>query len=140
MAHSKKTLVDGALILMGAGMSILFVSTDGNGQNPIPVVGTMLIVVLVTGLVSFFLARLVRSLPLAIIGSIVITDLLFIFYVISYVAYSRKTDPHASEMISLLPVVLVVVTAPTVVLSSIGFVRLASRFYQRKTPPTETSK
>src|SRR5438105_2830438 len=131
MAYTKQTLVDAALILAGACMSILFVSTDGNGQNPVPVAGTMLIVVLVTGSVSFLLARLVRSLSLAIISSVIITDLLFILYVISDVAYSRKTDPHAAEMISLLPVVLVVVTAPTVVLSSIGFVRLAHRIYQR---------
>jgi hypothetical protein len=36
MTHAKKALVDGALILMGAGITILFVSTDGNGQNPVP--------------------------------------------------------------------------------------------------------
>src|ERR1700734_2052829 len=32
MTHAKKALVDGALILLGAGITILFVSTDGNGQ------------------------------------------------------------------------------------------------------------
>ena len=140
MFHGTKAFFDVALILMGAGMSILFVSTDGNGQNPIPVAGTMMTVVLVTGLVSFLLARFIRSIVIAIVASIVITDMLFALVVIWPIAYSPTTDKYAMEMGPLIPIIIVVSTAPTVVLSSIGFGRLASRFYQRRTPPIEKSK
>jgi hypothetical protein len=129
MTLPKKDLVDGALILTGAGISILFVSTDGNGQNPVPVAGGMLIVVLVTGVVSFLLTRFFRSLGLAIIASVIITDLLCILYELRTLASSK--DPYAAEMALLLPIVFVVDTAPAVLFSSIGFGRLASRFWQR---------
>jgi hypothetical protein len=136
----KKAFFDGALILVGAGMSILFVSTDGNGQNPIPVTGTMMVVVLVAGLVSFSLARFVRSIVIEIVASIVVTDLLFALVVIWPIAFSPTTDKYAMEMGPLIPIIFVVSTAPAVVLSSIGFGRLASRFYQRRTPPIEKGK
>src|SRR5436190_11378746 len=138
MAYSKQTLVDIALIFGGACMSILFVSTDGNGQNPIPVAGTISVFVLVTGAVSFFLARFIRSSPFAIISSVIIKDLLIISYAISAAVDSR--DPHAAEMVTLLPIVVVVATAPTVALCSIGFVRLAHRIYRRRKPLVSESQ
>lgn len=132
MSHPKrKSLLDSALIIGGAGLSTLFVSTDGNGQNPLPVAAGMLLVVLITGLVSFVLARFVRTTLLAIAASVIITDLLFILYFVCRVAFSQHVHDHAFEELYLLPIVFVVVTAPTVLLSSIGFGRFASRFYQR---------
>ena len=132
MNQPPKILFDGVLILIGAGISTLFVSTDGNGQNPLPVAAIMLLVVFITGLVSFVLARFVRTVPFAIVASIIITDLLFILYFVCRVAFSQHVHEHADEELYLLPVVFIVYTAPTVLLSSIGFGRFASRFYQRK--------
>jgi hypothetical protein len=132
MNQPKNALLDSAFIIVGAGISTLFVSTDGNGQNPLPVAAGMLLVVCITGLVSFVLARFVRTVVLAIAASIVITDLLFILYFVCRVAFSQHVHDHAFEELYLLPVVFVVVTAPTVLFSSIGFGRLAGRFYQRK--------
>lgn len=110
----------------------LFVSTDGNGQNPLPVVAQMGLVVLVVGVVSFALASFVRTVPLAVLGSAAITELLFLLYFVCRVAFSEHLHPHVSEELYLLPIVFVVFTAPTVMLSSIGFGRLASRVYRRR--------
>lgn len=78
MSRTKNVILDTALILGGAGLSTLFVSTDGNGQNPLPVAAGMGLVVLIAGAVSFALGWLVRSLPLAIVGSAAITELAFL--------------------------------------------------------------
>jgi hypothetical protein len=133
MSPSKNVLVDAALILTGAGLSILFISTDGNGQNPVPVAGGIMLLVLATGVISFLLARIVRTLPLAIIASAIITDLLFVVYGLNQMNSSR--DPYAGEMALLFPIVFVFDTGPTVLLCSIGFGRLASRFWQRRIRP-----
>jgi hypothetical protein len=132
MNHPKAVLIDTALIVAGAGLSTLFVSSDGNGQNPLPIAAGMLLVVFITGLVSFGLAWFIRSVPLSVTGSFVITDLLFILYFIIRFAFSHRAHEHGNEELFLLPVVFVVVTAPTVFLSSIGFNRFASRIYHRK--------
>ena len=132
MSKLKSALIDIGLIVAGAALSTLFISTDGNGQNPIPVAAGMLLIVFITGLVSFGLAWFIRSVPLAVIASVVITDLLFVLYFVSRVAYSQRVHDHAGEEAFLLPIVFVVVSAPTVLLSCIGFGRFASRIYQRK--------
>ena len=132
MSRTKNVILDTALILGGAGLSTLFVSTDGNGQNPLPVAAGMGLVVLIAGAVSFALGWLVRSLPLAIAGSAAITELAFLLYFVCRVAYGKHLDPHAEEELYLLPIVFAVATAPTVLLSSIGFGRMASRVYRRR--------
>jgi hypothetical protein len=132
MSRTRNTLIDGALIIGGAGLSTLFVSTDGNGQNPLPVAAGMLLVVLVIGAVSFALAWFVRTVPLAILGSVVITELGFLLYFVCRVAFSQHLHEHVNEELYLLPIVFAVVTAPTVLLSSVGFGRLASRINQRR--------
>jgi hypothetical protein len=71
-------LLDGALITVGAELSTLFVSTYGTGQNPLPVAAGMLLVVVVTSLVSLALAWCVRNVPLAVVGSVAISELLFL--------------------------------------------------------------
>jgi hypothetical protein len=131
MTHAKKALVDGALILLGAGITILFVSTDGNGQNPVPVAGQTMVVVLVNGLVSFLIARFICKLPLAIIASAILTDMLFIVYCVRDLAY-HSTDKYAGEAALMFPIIFTVETAPTMLLSSIGFGRLASRFWRKR--------
>jgi hypothetical protein len=138
MAHLIKALVDGALILVGAGISILFISTDGNGRNPVPVAGEMMIVVLGTGVVSFLLAGIVRTLPLAIIASAIITDLLFILYAEGQL--NASSDPYAWEAAIMFPIIFVVETGPTVLLSAIGFGRLSRRLWQRWTRTVEKSE
>ena len=132
MSHTRNALIDCALIIGGAGLSTFFISTDGNGQNPLPVAAGMLLVVLVIGAVSFALAWFVRTAPLAIMGSAVITELGFLLYFVCRVAFSQHLHEHANEELYLLPIVFVVVTAPTVLLASIGFGRAASRVYQRR--------
>ena len=132
MSRSKSALLDTGLIVAGAALSTLFISTDGNGQNPLPIVAGMLLVVFITGLVSFGLAWFIRSVPFAVMSSVVITDLLFVLYFVSRVAYSRHVHDHAGEEAFLLPIVFVVVSAPTVLLSCVGFGRFANRVYQRK--------
>lgn len=132
MIHPKAALIDAALIVGGAGLSTLFVSTDGNGQNPLPVAAGMLLVVFITGLVSFGLAWFIRTTPLAIGASVIVTDVLFVLFFICRFAFSQQPHEHGNEELILLPVVFVVVTAPTVLLSCIGFGRFASRIYQRK--------
>jgi hypothetical protein len=132
MSQPKTLLLDIALILTGAGLSTLFISTDGNGQNSLPVAAGMLLVSFITGLVSFGLAWFLRSVPLAVAASVVVTDLLFILYFVCRIAYSKRLDDHAGEELTLLPIVFVVVTAPTVLLSSVGFGRIANRCFQRK--------
>jgi len=128
----KNALLDVAMIIGGAGLSTAFISTDGNGQNPLPVAANMLLVVAVVGAVSFSLSWFVRTVPLAIGGSICITELLFLVFFVYRVAFSTHLHEHVSEELYLLPIVFAVVTAPTVLLSSIGFGRLVSRFHRRQ--------
>lgn len=132
MSSLKATSLDSTLVVVGVGLSTLFVSTDGNGQNPLPVAGSMLFVGFITCAVSFILGWFVRTVPLAVVATVIITDLLFVLYFVSRVAFGQHVHDHAAEEAFLLPIVFAVVTAPTVVLSSIGFGRLASRVYQRK--------
>ena len=131
MSPRKNTILDAALIVGGAGLSTLFVSTDGNVQNPLPVAAGMGLVVLVTGAVSLALGWVVRSLPLAIIGSVAITELGFLLYFVCRVAYGKHLHPHAEEELYLLPLVFAVDTAPTILPAAIGFGRIASRVYRR---------
>ena len=132
MSRTQNALIDGGLIVGGAGLSTLFISTDGNGQNPLPVAAGMLLIILVIGVVSFALAWFVRTVPLAVLGSAAITELLFLLYFVCRVAFSEHLHPHVSEELYLLPIVFAVVTAPTVLLSSIGLGRLASRVYRTR--------
>jgi hypothetical protein len=136
MAYSKKALLDGALILAGAGISTLFLSV-GNGQNPVPVAAGLIFVVLVTGLISFLFAIIVRTVPLAIVASVIITDMLFILWVEHDL--SSSSDPYADEAIMMFPIIFLVATSPTVVLASIGFGRLAGRFWRKRRQPDEKS-
>ena len=129
MNLTKNTILDTVLIVGGAGLSTLFLSTEGNGQNPLPVAAGMLLVVLVTGVVSFGLGWLVRCLPLAIVGSVGITEAGFLLYFVCRVAYGTHPDSHIEEELYLLPLVFAIVTAPTVLLSAVGFGRMASRAY-----------
>ena len=91
----------------------------------------MLLVALITGAVSFALAGPVRSILLAMAASGVITELLFVLYFVCRVAFSEHVDDHAFEELYLLPLVFALYTAPTVLFSTIGFGRLANRFYRR---------
>jgi hypothetical protein len=131
MRPPREALLDIALALGGAALSTLFFSTDGNGQNPFPVGAGMLLVALITGAVSFALAGPVRSILLAMAASGVITELLFVLYFVCRVAFSEHVDDHAFEELYLLPLVFALYTAPTVLFSTIGFGRLANRFYRR---------
>ena len=137
MSHTKNAVLDVTLILGGAALSTLFVSTDGNGQNPLPVAAGMGLVLLLTGAVSFAIGRVVRSPPLAIAASVAITELGFLLYFVCRVAYGKHLDPHAEEELYLLPLVFAVATAPTILPAAIGFGRIASRVYRRGgTEPT----
>ena len=131
MSRAKEIVLDTALILVGMGLSVLFISTDGNGQNPLPVIAGMSVGTAVIGVVSFVLGWVIRSRLFAAFATIVITELLFILYSFMAVASS----PDAPEILYLLPIVLVVFTLPMVLLAAVGFVRLASCLYHRKATP-----
>jgi hypothetical protein len=122
MTASKEILLDTSLVLVGVGLSVLFVSTDGNGQNPIPIAGRMTVGAVIIGVVSFILAKIVRSKMFAIISTIIVTELLLFLWAFWAVASS----PDAAEALYLLPIVAAVYTFPMVLLASVGFVRLAS--------------
>lgn len=126
---------DLALAGLGFFITTAFVSTDGNGQNPIPVAIIMLMVATITCLVSFLLASVVRTLALAIIATIVVTDLLFVTYFMYRVTLREHVDRHVAEEAFLVPIVFAIVTAPLVVLCSIGFGRIANRFFQTPQEP-----
>ena len=105
MHWSKETIVDTMLIVGGTGFSVLFISTDGNGQNPLPVAGSMLIVVFVIAVVSLSIAEPVRTMGPATPVSVLITDMLFVLYFLSRVAFAGKVQEHAGEEAFLLPMV-----------------------------------
>jgi hypothetical protein len=65
-----------------------------------------------------------------VIASGVITDLAFVVYLVNQALNSRSHATHAGEEAFLIPIIFVVVTAPTVFLSAFGFGRMASRVYQ----------
>lgn len=132
MSQKQNILLDAALITSGIGTSTFFVSVDGNGQNPLPVAAGLLCVAGITALVSFLLSRLIHNLLVAILATIALTDFLFIAYFINSFAFSRRTPEHGDEELVMLPIVFVVATAPTVILASVGFGRLANRFFRRK--------
>jgi hypothetical protein len=132
MKTIRALLLDATFILLGAGLSILFVSTDGNGRNPLPVAAQALVFVAVNGLVSFIDARFIRSVPAIVIASIFVTDLIFVLLIVLPAIFSPLSDAgEQREKVILAPVVFVVYTAPMVVLSSIGFARVWHRFYQK---------
>jgi hypothetical protein len=131
MTQRKERLIDTAFIVGGIGMSTLFISIDGNGQNPLPVAGAMLFVAFITFLVSFLVARFVHSVPLSIATSAVVTDVLFVIYFVCLFAFSQRVPEHGSEELVLFPIVFVVATAPAVIFSSIGFGRIASSIFSK---------
>ena len=130
MGQWKKALFDAALIISGAGLNILLISTSGNGQDPLPVAVDVLVAMLITGLVSLALASLVHGLLFSMMASMIITDFLFVLYFVYWFAFSQEMPEHPFEEYILLPTVFVVSTAPTVLCASIGFGRLASRYYR----------
>ena len=125
-------LLDTVFVIGGVGLSTLFISADGNGQNPLPVAAGLLFVVMITGLVSFVVARFVHSTPRSIVVSAISTDVLFVLYFICQFAFSKQVHEHGYEELTMVPIVFVVATAPAVVLSSVGLGRFASRFYRRR--------
>jgi hypothetical protein len=130
---AKNLLLDSVFILLGVGLSILFVCTDGSGKPFLSVLLSMLLFVAITASISFATARLMRTTPLAIVLSVALTDLVLISIVILPDLFSPAHDNHEHrEMLFVWPFVLVVFTAPMVALSSLGFVRLAARFWQRR--------
>jgi hypothetical protein len=131
----KSTLLDTILILAGAGLSILFV--NGNGRPFVSVFVSvlvhMLVFIAITASISFFMARFVRDVPLAVISSIVVTELVLVLLVVLPEVVSPTLDKLEHREILLVgPIVLVVSTAPVVALSTIGFVRFAARFWKKR--------
>src|SRR5271170_4494778 len=118
-------LLNATFILLGVGLSVLFVSTDGNDRNPLPVAAEALVFVAVNCLVSFIVARFIRSVPATVVASIFVTDLIFVVLIILAALFSPLSDVgEQRERVILAPMVLVVYTLPMVVLSSIGFARM----------------
>jgi|ERR1035437_8620602 hypothetical protein len=84
--------------------------------------------VAVNAVVVLLLTRFVHTLPIAVIASVTITELLCTIWAFWMVAHSSD----APDILYLAAQVTVVVTFPFVVLSSIGFVILVRRFERKK--------
>jgi hypothetical protein len=126
-------LLDTVFILLGMGLSILFVCTDGNGKPFLSVLAPMLVFVAITASISFATARFVRTVSLAVVLSVALTDFVLVSIIIVPELFSPIRDNHEHrEMLFLWPFVLVVFTAPMVALCSIGFVRFADRLWRRR--------
>src|SRR5438874_1018865 len=80
--ETKNILLDIILILLGAGLSVLFVCTDGNGKPFLSILAPMLVYTAITASISFVTARFVRAVPLAVMTSIAITDLALVLIVV----------------------------------------------------------
>ncbi|MGD0411461.1 MAG: hypothetical protein ABSC18_07130 [Verrucomicrobiota bacterium] len=52
---------------------------------------------------------------------------------------TSSSDPYADEAIMVLPIIFLVETAPTILLSSVGFGRMAGRFWRKRPLPIEKS-
>lgn len=128
----RHSLIDTAIILAGVLLSSLIVAFDGNGQSVLSAALVMLFVAAVTGMIAFIVARFARTPARASAATFIITELLFLLGILYALLNSRSGREHAAEELSLVPVVFLVCTAPAILLSSIGFARLALRFYQWK--------
>lgn len=82
-----------------------------------------------TGFVTVALRIIVRSRPLAITGSVTITELLVLLH--QYYTMVESENRYAAEAY-LYPMVLLVLTAPIVGVASICFTFLVDRFRRRR--------
>ena len=117
---------------MGLLITTVFVSSNGflSGLSLAVLIAAM------TCLVSFCYASIVRTLPLAVVASAVTTDLVFLIYFMSQIAWGPH-DSHAVEAYLLIPILFVLVTAPGVGASSLGFGRIAHRNFADPTSSDE---
>ena len=130
MKQPKEALLDGTLILVGAVLTGLMIGLSDHGQPAFSVAWQMLQLLAFNGLLSFLIARLVRSNFLAILGTVIITIMLIELW--GLWSINRSTDKYADEMGPLIAILALVYTLPVAVLGSIGFVRLASALYQKR--------
>jgi len=128
MSQWKKVFLDTLLIICGVAGSMLFV---GNGPNLLLVLAINLFVALICGLVSFAIAWFIRTVPISIMASIIVTDLIIVLYFVCRIEFSQQPHEHVKDELILLPMDVVVYTAPTVLLTCAGFGRFAGRLYQR---------
>jgi O-antigen/teichoic acid export membrane protein len=132
MTDRKQKILNASLISAGGLVTLLFMSTDGNGQNPLPLLVPVGIGLLINGIVGCLLGRFIKSRWLASISAMIITEQVYVLAAMYLTLARASNDPHYGEELSMIPVVLVVFTTPMVILSSIGFVRLASRWASPK--------
>ena len=132
MKQSKEIPLDCTLILLGAVLSGLMIGLSDHGQAALSVTWDMMQLVAFNGLVSFLIARLVRSNFLAILGSVIITIMLIELW--GLWSMERSTDKYVAEMGPRIATLALVYTLPMCVLGSIGFVRLARRPGERGQP------
>src|SRR3954447_1249176 len=96
------------------------------------IIFALLCLVAVSAVVSFVLGALVRSRFVAITGSVVIIELLFLL--LAYLGVASSSD--APEIVGV-PGLLAVVIAPVVIVTSIIGVAVACRFRKRMEAPSE---
>jgi len=124
MTDRCRTFTGGTLILSGALLTLLFVSTDGNGQNPFPLLIPISVGLLINGVVCWTLSKCITSAGLVYTGAVIITEQVFALTELILNLAKPSADPHYAEVLTLLPVILAVYTAPMVLISSLGFVVL----------------
>ena len=137
MTDRKQKILNASLISAGGFATLLFMSRDGNGQNPLPLLIPVGIALLINGIVGCLLGRFIKSRWLASVSTMIITEQVYVLAAMYLTLARASNDPHYGEELNMIPVVLVVFTTPMVILSSIGFVRLASSWSRPKeTQPT----
>jgi cellulose synthase/poly-beta-1,6-N-acetylglucosamine synthase-like glycosyltransferase len=129
---SKNSMIDYLLIVSGVGLNFFGASTDDGRPVPLSNLAFLLLAVFAASLASFAMAKCIRIIPLAIAASIAITDFLIALYVLCRIPFLDSVHGHWSEALIFLPLIMVANASIAVVLSSIGFGRLARRYYDRK--------
>lgn len=129
---TKREWRDQLLILGGIALSALLVSANSKVQGALRAIPILLMLALITGSVCLLVARLIRTRLLAILVSVVIVEVLLVLFAVSQASNHWKSGDHAEEELAMVPMLLILVTAPTVVLAAVGFCRIASRFFQER--------
>ena len=134
---SREVGIDAALVIAGAGASLLFVCTGGNGRSPLPLLGPLAIGIAINAAACLVLARIVtKSSTLAALEGTIITELVYLNLAMHSVARANRVDP----CVAMLPMIIVFTTFPMVALGSLGFSRLGVALWgerqDQRTQPT----
>ena len=119
--------MDIIFILGSVSLTCFVVAAANGGHHLLPIAARTIEVAAINGLASVFFARFVHDKRLAIIGTIVVTELIIALGILLPIAYRSDVDKTATEMGPLLTLAAVIFTTPMVSFSSVGFVGLVKK-------------